>query len=48
METEIEEIVYDETGCLYTSYTGLVMAGYQGWFTDSITSLLGSWQYDPA
>lgn len=24
---------YDETGCLYTSYNGLVMAGYQGWFT---------------
>ncbi len=24
--------VYDETGCLYTSYEGLVMAGYQGWF----------------
>ena len=29
---EVEEAVYDETGCLYTSYTGLVMAGYQGWF----------------
>jgi hypothetical protein len=28
----IEEAVYDETGCLYTSYTNLVMAGYQGWF----------------
>lgn len=27
-----EDIVYDETGCLYTSYEGLVMAGYQGWF----------------
>lgn len=25
-------IVYDETGCLYTSYKGLVMVGYQGWF----------------
>ncbi len=25
--------IYDETGCLYTSYKGLVMAGYQGWFT---------------
>lgn len=24
--------LYDETGCLYTSYEGLVMAGYQGWF----------------
>ncbi len=28
-----EEIKYDETGCLFTSYKGLVMAGYQGWFT---------------
>mgnify|MGYP001025348624 CR=1 FL=1 len=27
------EKTYDETGCLYKSYTGLVMAGYQGWFT---------------
>ncbi len=26
-------VVYDETGCLFTSYEGLVMAGYQGWFT---------------
>jgi len=25
--------VYDESGCFYTSYEGLVMAGYQGWFT---------------
>lgn len=23
----------DETGCLYPSFNGLVMAGYQGWFT---------------
>ncbi|MGN6511362.1 MAG: glycoside hydrolase family 71/99-like protein [Chitinophaga sp.] len=29
---EVPEAVYDETGCLYTSYKGLVMAGYQGWF----------------
>lgn len=29
----IKEAVYDETGCLYTSYKGLVMAGYQGWYT---------------
>ncbi|MCF8714987.1 xylosidase [Joostella atrarenae] len=29
---QVEEAVYDETGCLYTSYTELVMAGYQGWF----------------
>ncbi len=26
------EVVYDETGCNYTSYNKLVMAGYQGWF----------------
>ncbi|RYZ94660.1 MAG: hypothetical protein EOP47_27425 [Sphingobacteriaceae bacterium] len=24
--------VYDTTGLKYKSYTGLVMAGYQGWF----------------
>jgi hypothetical protein len=29
---EVEEVTYDETGCLYTSYKKLVMAGYQGWF----------------
>jgi hypothetical protein len=29
----IREAVYDETGCLFTSYKGLVMAGYQGWYT---------------
>jgi hypothetical protein len=29
---QVQETVYDETGCLYTSYKGLVMAGYQGWF----------------
>ncbi|MFB0908868.1 MAG: hypothetical protein ACI9V1_000282 [Spirosomataceae bacterium] len=28
----VEEIVYDETGLLFTSYDKLVMAGYQGWF----------------
>ena len=31
-EPSVEEVVYDETGCLYTSYKNLVMAGYQGWF----------------
>lgn len=30
--TSILSGAYDETGCLYTSYDGLVMAGYQGWF----------------
>lgn len=24
---------YNESGCLFTTYKGLVMAGYQGWFT---------------
>ncbi|MGA0559229.1 glycoside hydrolase family 71/99-like protein [Larkinella sp. VNQ87] len=28
----VAEVNYDEKGCLYTSYKGLVMAGYQGWF----------------
>lgn len=32
VENPVDEVVYDETGLLYTSYTGLVMAGYQGWF----------------
>lgn len=31
-QDEVKEITYDETGCLYTSYNKLVMAGYQGWF----------------
>jgi hypothetical protein len=29
----VQEVKYDETGVLFTSYKGLVMAGYQGWFT---------------
>lgn len=29
----IQEVTYDETGCNYTSYKNLVMAGYQGWFS---------------
>ena len=29
---QTKDTVYDETGCLYTGYTNLVMAGYQGWF----------------
>ncbi|RCR67839.1 glycoside hydrolase family 71/99-like protein [Larkinella punicea] len=31
-KSQTAEVKYDETGCLYTSYNGLVMAGYQGWF----------------
>lgn len=30
---QIAEAVYDETGCLYKTGDGLVMAGYQGWFS---------------
>ncbi len=33
VEEKPQPVVYDETGCLYTAYEGLVMAGYQGWFT---------------
>lgn len=29
----VEEVKYDQTGVLFPSYKGLVMAGYQGWFT---------------
>jgi hypothetical protein len=32
-EPNPNEVVYDETGCLYTSYNQLVMCGYQGWFS---------------
>ncbi|MFD1139857.1 glycoside hydrolase family 71/99-like protein [Larkinella insperata] len=32
-ENPVEEVKYDETGVLFKSYKGLVMAGYQGWFT---------------
>ncbi len=28
-----QNTAYDDTGSIYTSYNGLVMAGYQGWFT---------------
>jgi hypothetical protein len=28
-----QEVIYDETGCVYTSYDGLLMCGYQGWFS---------------
>ena len=29
----VKEVTYDESGCNYTAYKNLVMAGYQGWFT---------------
>lgn len=29
---KVEEVVYNEAGCLYTTVDKLVMAGYQGWF----------------
>ncbi|MDR0541221.1 MAG: xylosidase [Dysgonamonadaceae bacterium] len=32
-EPNPNEVIYDETGCLYTSYHQLVMCGYQGWFS---------------
>src|SRR5689334_9756150 len=35
IEPGVKEAVYDESGCLYTSYKNLVMAGYQGWFAAS-------------
>jgi hypothetical protein len=31
-QEQVKEATYDETGCLYTGYNKLVMAGYQGWF----------------
>jgi hypothetical protein len=29
---KVDEVVYNEAGCLYTTVDKLVMAGYQGWF----------------
>ncbi|WP_460670564.1 glycoside hydrolase family 71/99-like protein [Larkinella ripae] len=31
-QSRAQEVTYDEKGCLFTRYNGLVMAGYQGWF----------------
>ncbi len=44
-ETTVKEVVYDETGCLYTSYKGLVMAGYQGWFTANGDGAVRGWHH---
>ena len=38
-----QEVVYDETGCRYTSYDGLLMCGYQGWFTTPTDPLSSGW-----
>lgn len=40
-----KEIVYDETGCLFTTYKGLVMAGYQGWFTANEDGAERGWHH---
>lgn len=42
-----QEVVYDETGCSYTSYNGLVMCGYQGWFSCSGDPLNAGWFHYP-
>ncbi|CAL1519546.1 glycoside hydrolase family 71/99-like protein [Chitinophaga sp. MM2321] len=42
----VKDTVYDETGCQYTSYNKLVMAGYQGWFAaDGDDSQRGWYHY---
>jgi len=42
-----QEVIYDETGCRYTSYNGLVMAGYQGWFSCAGDPVNGGWFHYP-
>lgn len=39
------DIIYDETGCKYTTVTGLVMAGYQGWFTAEGDGAMRGWRH---
>lgn len=41
------EVIYDETGCLYTSYNKLVMCGYQGWFSCSGDPAAMGWIHYP-
>lgn len=38
-------VEYDETGCLYTSYEGLVMTGYQGWFNAEGDGMNRGWNH---
>jgi hypothetical protein len=42
-----QEVVYDETGCHCTSYNGLVMAGYQGWFSCPADPVNAGWFHYP-
>ncbi|MDR2806138.1 MAG: hypothetical protein LBB85_11000, partial [Dysgonamonadaceae bacterium] len=42
-----QEVIYDETGCHYTTYRGLVMAGYQGWFSCSGDPVNAGWFHYP-
>ncbi|MDR1683707.1 MAG: T9SS type A sorting domain-containing protein [Candidatus Symbiothrix sp.] len=42
-----QEVTYDETGCHYTSYNGLVMAGYQGWFSCPNDPVNAGWFHYP-
>ncbi|WP_461104585.1 glycoside hydrolase family 71/99-like protein [Spirosoma koreense] len=44
-KSQSAEVHYDETGCLYTQYRGLVMAGYQGWFTAQGDSADRGWHH---
>lgn len=46
-KTFAQEVVYDETGCSYTSYSGLVMCGYQGWFSCQGDPLNAGWFHYP-
>jgi hypothetical protein len=47
VKSHSQEVVYDETGCRYTSYNGLVMAGYQGWFSCPSDPVNAGWFHYP-
>lgn len=40
-----KEIIYDDTACHYKSYDGIVMAGYQGWFTTEDDGAERGWHH---